>query len=123
MLATAAIVRVVAAALEPAHRAGVPIVLDPVFGASLGGALLDDEGIAAIGERLLALARVITPNASEAARLTGLPVGTVVEARQAAARLVCSAPRPRSPSPPAGGIWPGRRLTCSATGRTRSNCA
>jgi hydroxymethylpyrimidine kinase/phosphomethylpyrimidine kinase len=88
MLATAPIVRAVAAALEPARRAGVPIVLDPVFGASLGGMLLDDEGVVALREHLFALARVITPNALEAARLTGLPVRTVAEARQAAVRLV-----------------------------------
>ena len=88
MLATAPIVRAVAAALEPARRAGVPIVIDPVFGASLGGLLLDDEGVAALREHLLPLARVITPNAPEAARLTGLRVHTVADARQAAARLV-----------------------------------
>jgi hydroxymethylpyrimidine kinase/phosphomethylpyrimidine kinase len=88
MLATAPIVRAVATALEPVARAGVPIVLDPVFGASLGGTLLDDPGVAALGEHLLALARVVTPNAQEATRLTGLPVRTVAEARQAASRLV-----------------------------------
>jgi hydroxymethylpyrimidine/phosphomethylpyrimidine kinase len=86
MLATGAIVRAVASvlALHPA----IPVVIDPVMSATRGGVLLDDEGVAAFEGELLPLATVITPNAPEAERLTGLAVRTVTDARAAALRLV-----------------------------------
>ena len=85
MLATGANVEVVADAIE---RHGLTnVVLDPVMIASHGASLLDDAGVAMLRDRLLALVTIVTPNLSEAAALTGLPVGTPQEMFVAAARL------------------------------------
>jgi hydroxymethylpyrimidine/phosphomethylpyrimidine kinase len=67
MLANAANVEVVA------RRLGVlsprPVIIDPVLVASGGGALLDNEALAALKGTLLPLATLLTPNRPEAARL------------------------------------------------------
>ena len=85
MLATAAVANAVADFLEPA---ALPcIVLDTVIQSSSGSTLLDDAGVSVLAERLLPLATVITPNAQEAAALTGSIVDTVDQMRQAAAQL------------------------------------
>lgn len=68
MLGTAGAVEAVAANLPPSD---VPIVLDPVLAASSGGRLLDEAGQAALVERLLPLATIVTPNGPEAALLLG----------------------------------------------------
>ncbi|MBV9573720.1 MAG: bifunctional hydroxymethylpyrimidine kinase/phosphomethylpyrimidine kinase, partial [Acidobacteriales bacterium] len=49
------------------------IVLDPVLVSSSGALLLDQDGVKVLIERLLPLVSVVTPNASEAAALTGMP--------------------------------------------------
>lgn len=48
-----------------------PVVLDPVMVAESGAVLLDEDARAALVERLLPLATVVTPNIPEAAALTG----------------------------------------------------
>ena len=48
---------------------GVPIVVDPVMVATSGDRLLDESAIAAVRERLVPLAALITPNLPEAAAL------------------------------------------------------
>ena len=73
MLGTRAVVLEVAAALE-AHPA-VPMVLDPVLVSTSGGVLLDAPGQAALRERLLPRATLITPNVPEAAALLGAASG------------------------------------------------
>ncbi len=67
MLGSRATVDAVAEGLR-GHEA-LPWVLDPVLAASSGGALLDAEGIAAMKERLLPHATLVTPNIPEAAVL------------------------------------------------------
>jgi hydroxymethylpyrimidine kinase/phosphomethylpyrimidine kinase len=93
MLATGAIVRVVAHVLAGHCRdraaSGPPaIVVDPVMAATAGGALLDADGVVAVRDTLLPLATVVTPNTIEAERLTGVRVSSAAEAHQAAERLV-----------------------------------
>lgn len=88
MLATAEIVGLVAE--ELAARARVPTVCDPVAAASSGHALLLEDGLAALRERLLPLVTLLTPNAGEAAALTGLPVRDPDEAEAAGRRLLDS---------------------------------
>ncbi|MTH35461.1 bifunctional hydroxymethylpyrimidine kinase/phosphomethylpyrimidine kinase [Paracoccus limosus] len=51
----------------------LPIVLDPVMIAKAGNALLPDEAVAVLRDRLLPLATVLTPNLPEAARLLEQP--------------------------------------------------
>lgn len=66
------------------------LVVDPVLRASTGRRLLDREGIPLLKEVLLPLARVVTPNLSEAEVLTGKKVrnlNEMVEASKAIKRL------------------------------------
>jgi hydroxymethylpyrimidine/phosphomethylpyrimidine kinase len=49
--------------------------------------MISKDGLALLKERLVPLARVITPNIAEAAMLTGMEVGTVEQMNDAALRL------------------------------------
>jgi hydroxymethylpyrimidine/phosphomethylpyrimidine kinase len=69
MLGTAGTVTAVVEALSLTGEA--PVVLDPVMVAESGAVLLDEEARAALIERLLPLAAVVTPNIPEAQALTG----------------------------------------------------
>ncbi len=91
MLATPGIVRLVAERLRGLN--GVPVVLDPVLAAGRGLPLLEEAGLAALKEELFSLAYLLTPNAPEAARLTGLPVETPEDLEAAARRLQALGPR------------------------------
>jgi hydroxymethylpyrimidine/phosphomethylpyrimidine kinase len=85
MLATAPIVRAVAAAL--ARRGRARIVLDPVLRSSTGRALLDDAGQRALVELLLPHADLITPNIPEAEALLGRRIRGVAGMKAAASGL------------------------------------
>lgn len=50
---------------------GIPLVVDPVMIASTGDSLLEPEAVAAIRDRLLPLATLVTPNLPEAEALSG----------------------------------------------------
>ncbi|MGH3545075.1 MAG: bifunctional hydroxymethylpyrimidine kinase/phosphomethylpyrimidine kinase, partial [Mycobacteriales bacterium] len=69
MLGCAAVIEAVAAALER-YDVGY-VVLDPVMVAKSGDRLLAADAVAALRERLLPRADVITPNLPEAAELLG----------------------------------------------------
>jgi hydroxymethylpyrimidine/phosphomethylpyrimidine kinase len=75
MLGSASIVSAVGEALNA--YGSVPLVLDTVMIAKGGRALLDEDGVAALREQLIPRAALVTPNAPEAAMLTGTPVETV----------------------------------------------
>ena len=91
MLATAAIVDVVAAA---AARLPLPrLVVDPVLRSGLGDRLLDDDAIELLVRRLLPRAAVVTPNREEAERLTGMRIASRADARDAARRIRDLGPR------------------------------
>jgi hydroxymethylpyrimidine/phosphomethylpyrimidine kinase len=85
MLATAAIVEAVAAAIEELELALV--VVDPVLVSTSGERLLDDDGVQALCTHLFPRARVITPNVPEAEALSGVRIGSMDDAREAARRL------------------------------------
>ena len=68
MLATAAVVRAVAAKLK--HLA-VPVVVDPVLAASDGSPLLEEAGVKVLREEILPITTLLTPNLAEAGQLTG----------------------------------------------------
>ncbi len=70
MLGTAETVDAVVEALGLVGEA--PVVLDPVMVAESGAVLLDEDARAALVDRLLPLATVVTPNIPEAAALTGV---------------------------------------------------
>jgi hydroxymethylpyrimidine kinase/phosphomethylpyrimidine kinase len=91
MLATPEIVRIVAErvkALDP-----VPLVLDPVLAAGGGFPLLDESGIDVLKKELFPLTYLLTPNAPEAARLTGMEIQTPEDLAEAARRLKNLGPR------------------------------
>ena len=82
MLHTADVIGVVADMI--ARKASdVPLVADPVMVAKGGASLLDNAAHSALLERIVPLASVLTPNAPEAASLTGIDV-TDEKSQQAA---------------------------------------
>ncbi|MDZ7779188.1 MAG: bifunctional hydroxymethylpyrimidine kinase/phosphomethylpyrimidine kinase [Gemmatimonadota bacterium] len=86
MLATAELVEAVADAVI---RHGIDrYVLDPVMVATSGDRLLDRDAEASVRDRLLPLASLVTPNLHEAEILTGRPVGTEEQMKEAARALV-----------------------------------
>jgi hydroxymethylpyrimidine/phosphomethylpyrimidine kinase len=86
MLSSSALIDVVA---ERVRTLGLrTLVVDPVMVAKSGDALLQPEAVAALRDTLLPLALVVTPNRPEAEVLTGRPVRTLDEARDAARALV-----------------------------------
>jgi hydroxymethylpyrimidine/phosphomethylpyrimidine kinase len=111
--------RVVAAVAEGLrrHRAA-NLVVDPVMRSTSGRTLLSGPGVDALRALLLPLAAVVTPNLEEAAALTGRPVGSVEEAREAGWALCALGPHLAVVT---GGHLPGARVVdvvCDlATGR------
>lgn len=105
MLASEAIVRLVAAAIR--RHAWGPYVLDPVLAATSGARLLAEDATRALAAELLPLATLVTPNREEAALLTGLPVDDEAgmgEAGAALRRLGAGAALVK------GGHFPGERV-------------
>ena len=84
MLATAEIVETVT---ESVADAGVPLVVDPVMVAATGDRLLSPAAEDAYDD-LIAASTLVTPNADEAAVLTGDPVETPADAERAGRELV-----------------------------------
>lgn len=82
MLGDSVTVEVVAEALA-AYRE-LPLIVDPVMVAKGGASLLTQEAVGAVMALLVPRARVLTPNAPEAACLTGLPVENLAEQKRAA---------------------------------------
>jgi len=85
MLATADVIEVVAEKLAALPR--VKKVIDPVMVATSGAKLLADDAAAALAERLLPLATLITPNLPEAEVLLGDAIETAADVRLAAKTL------------------------------------
>jgi hydroxymethylpyrimidine/phosphomethylpyrimidine kinase len=90
MLATAGIVRAVAAAA--ARLSLGPLVVDPVMVAKSGDPLLDPSAERAYVEELFPRAALITPNLHEAARLLGRPVPDAAAMAGAARALLALGP-------------------------------
>lgn len=87
MLAKADVVRLVARVLRESAP-DIPLVLDPVMVATSGDVLLAEDAISAVREELLPVAALVTPNAPEAEKLTGLNVSNVGEQAEAGRALV-----------------------------------
>jgi hydroxymethylpyrimidine/phosphomethylpyrimidine kinase len=85
MLATSAIVEAVAAAIE---ELDLPlVVIDPVLVSTSGERLLDTDGVAALQNLLIPLARVVTPNIPEAEAISGIRITSPETLRDAARRI------------------------------------
>jgi hydroxymethylpyrimidine/phosphomethylpyrimidine kinase len=85
MLSSIAIIEVVAEKIR--EHALRPLVVDPVMISKTGFHLLADDAVAALRDRLLPLADLLTPNAHEAEALTGTAVRTIDDAERVA-RLI-----------------------------------
>jgi hydroxymethylpyrimidine/phosphomethylpyrimidine kinase len=86
MLGDAAVVETVAAAID--HAGKVPAVVDPVMIAKGGASLLAEAAIGAMKSLMIPRAALLTPNAPEAAALTGLVVETTDDLRRAGEALL-----------------------------------
>jgi hydroxymethylpyrimidine/phosphomethylpyrimidine kinase len=85
MLGSGKVAQAVADFVEKAEVGN--IVLDPIMKSSSGSDLIDSGGARVVVERLLPLAMVVTPNADEAAALTGIAVTNLDQMRAAAIKL------------------------------------
>jgi hydroxymethylpyrimidine/phosphomethylpyrimidine kinase len=82
-------VEVMRAAAELIDRAGdAPAVIDPVMTAKGGASLMPAQALGALKAELIPRAAVLTPNAPEAAALTGLTVETPDDLRRAGEALL-----------------------------------
>lgn len=86
MLFSAEIIEAVATTLS--RYPVFPLVIDPVMIAKGGASLLRHTAIAALKERLLPLAALLTPNIPEAEVLVGMPIKTMKDMESAANRLL-----------------------------------
>lgn len=87
MLHRAGVVHAVADVLQ-GEGAGIPLVLDTVMIAKGGAPLLEDDAVAAIRERLVPGAALVTPNLPEAAALTGRTVTAPDQMEQAGRDII-----------------------------------
>src|SRR5205085_2255738 len=85
MLPTAEVIEDIAALI--AARRLAPVVVDPVVRSTSGYDLIDDRALAALVEKLFPLATVVTPNAAEAERLTGIRISDLDAMQEAAAAI------------------------------------
>ncbi|MFQ5775216.1 MAG: bifunctional hydroxymethylpyrimidine kinase/phosphomethylpyrimidine kinase [Kiloniellaceae bacterium] len=92
MLHTAEVIGAVCEVLK-SRTPAIPIVVDPVMVAQSGDTLLDPGAVETLAGRLLPLAAVLTPNAPEAERLTGLSIRDADGMVRAAERLLGLGPR------------------------------
>jgi hydroxymethylpyrimidine/phosphomethylpyrimidine kinase len=70
-----------------------PLVVDPVFVSKHGGSLIATDAIAALKDKLLPRAFLLTPNLEEASMLTGIEVRDIAGMRAAAEKLRGLGPR------------------------------
>lgn len=91
MLATSAIVEVVAAAVDALELPN--LVVDPVMIAKGGDRLLDEDAVHAVRATLLRRARVVTPNVPEAEVLAGITIRSVDDMREAGRRILRFGPK------------------------------
>src|SRR5215207_7339672 len=91
MLASTALVGTVAEVL-----AGVdaPVVVDPVGVSKHGDALLAADAVAAVRDRLLPVATLVTPNLYEVSQLTGVKVTSEDDLPGAAEAVLALGPQP-----------------------------
>ena len=64
------------------------LVVDPVMVSRAGVQLIDDSAIALLRKRLIPQATIVTPNRYEAEILSGLPINTLEQLKQAAIAIV-----------------------------------
>jgi len=91
MLSSAAIIDAVARGVR--RRRLTNIVVDPVMVAKSGDRLLREDAVAALRERLLPLATVVTPNLPEAETLAGFPIRSMADRLRAGKGILALGPQ------------------------------
>jgi hydroxymethylpyrimidine/phosphomethylpyrimidine kinase len=86
MLANSAIIETVAKKIRQHDL--INIVVDPVMVATSGDLLIEKSAVAALRNKLIPLASIVTPNIPEAEVLAGMKLRGADEIRQAAIRIV-----------------------------------
>jgi hydroxymethylpyrimidine/phosphomethylpyrimidine kinase len=89
MLASTELVSAVADVLA---GVGVPVVVDPVGVSKHGDALLAPDAVAAVRDRLLPVATLVTPNLYEVSQLTGVKVTAEADLAEAAEAVLALGP-------------------------------
>jgi hydroxymethylpyrimidine/phosphomethylpyrimidine kinase len=69
------------------------LVVDPVVVSTSGFDLIDDEALDALITSLFPLASVVTPNAAESERITGIRIKDIATMRKAAEKILALGPR------------------------------
>lgn len=85
MLHSREIVRVVSGFFKGSRR--IPLVIDPVMIATSGSKLIKTSAVKTLIDELLPLARIVTPNLSEAGVLAGHPVRSLDDMRTTAVEI------------------------------------
>jgi len=85
MLASVAVIEAAAILID---EADAPAVVDPVMVATSGARLIEADATAALRSLLIGRAALLTPNAPEAAALTGLSLSTTDDLRRAGEALL-----------------------------------
>ena len=89
MLHKASVIEEVASCIAP-YANTKPLVLDPVMFAKGGSALLKQEALAALQERLVPIAALVTPNIPEAEYLSGISITSIDDMKRAAKDILKS---------------------------------
>jgi hydroxymethylpyrimidine/phosphomethylpyrimidine kinase len=84
---------IIQALAEMAPRFDFPLVVDPVMISKHGAPLLMDDACAALSERLLPYAALVTPNLHEASMLAGISVSDLASMQEAARRILRLGPK------------------------------
>ena len=84
---------VIAAVAERARRFAFPLVVDPVMVSKHGMALIADDAVRTLVDRLLPHAAMVTPNLAEASRLAGFEVRDAEGMERAARAIARMGPR------------------------------
>jgi len=76
--------KIIATVANCVKRYGFPLVVDPVMVAKSGAPLLQEEAVNTLINKLIPLARVITPNIPEAEKLSGRKITSIEDMREVA---------------------------------------
>jgi len=85
MLSNAEIIKAVA---ETVKKYDFPLVVDPVMIAKSGAPLLREDAMDTLIEKIIPLAKVVTPNRPEAEKLSGIKIKSLEDAKRAAKIIV-----------------------------------
>ncbi len=87
MLFSSEIISVIAGVLSNEPYKSISLIIDPVFAATSGSALIRKEGISRLKDALFPLGTVITPNIPEAELLTGMTLTHAKDLEEAASMM------------------------------------